>query len=50
MALWPVLGSTLELLDMGRAAAERKILSTDRVHLLKPRPWHGRLWEELEAL
>jgi|UniRef100_A0A250Y5B0 hypothetical protein len=34
-----VLGSTLELLDMGSGQLlERKVLSTDRVHLLEPPP------------
>ncbi|XP_062959231.1 BLOC-2 complex member HPS6 [Cynocephalus volans] len=44
-----VLGSTLELLDMGSGQLlERKVLSTDRVHLLEP-PAPGMEEEELET-
>ncbi|XP_037660463.1 Hermansky-Pudlak syndrome 6 protein [Choloepus didactylus] len=45
-----VLGSTLELLDMGSGQLlERKVLSTDQVHLLEPPSPGVEVEEELEA-
>lgn len=45
-----VLGSTLELLDMGSGQLlERKVLSTDRVHLLEPPTPGMKTEEELET-